>query len=511
METDHTGIDTSERHKYSEPKHLGNLNFDNTYSRLPEIFFQEIAPKPVSDPKLVRLNTNLAKELGMDPSTVETRDLDILAGNAAPLESKQIAMVYAGHQFGNWVPRLGDGRAVLLGEVIDTSGARRDIQLKGSGPTLFSRMGDGRASVGPVIREYLVSEGMAALQIPTTRSLAIVTTGELIARERMEPGAILTRVASSHIRVGTFQYFYGQRDDEAIRLLADYSINRHYPNAGENPNPYVEFLRSVVEKTAELISSWMLVGFIHGVMNTDNSSIAGETIDYGPCAFMDAFDANKVFSSIDTGGRYAYNQQPAIGLWNLSRFAETLLGIIDSDKEQATAKAREVLETYWQTFEEHFHFGLCQKIGLEHNEENLSLAFQLLDFMSETKADFTNTFRNLPKLITAPEAFNAETDNKLKLSDKFSDWSAKWTAKIAGEVKSVDEALGNMNKINPLFIPRNHQIQRVIDFAIEAEDYEPLEQIFSAVTNPFGENPQLKHLSEPPKPEEEIKQTFCGT
>jgi Uncharacterized conserved protein len=255
----------------------------------------------------------------------------------------------------------------------------------------------------------------------------------------------------------------------------------------------------------------MLVGFIHGVMNTDNSSIAGETIDYGPCAFMDAFDANKVFSSIDTGGRYAYNQQPAIGLWNLSRFAETLLGIIDSDKEQATAKAREVLETYWQTFEEHFHFGLCQKIGLEHNEENLSLAFQLLDFMSETKADFTNTFRNLPKLITAPKAFNAETDNKLKLSDKFSDWSAKWTAKIAGEVKSVDEALGNMNKINPLFIPRNHQIQRVIDFAIEAEDYEPLEQIFSAVTNPFGENPQLKHLSEPPKPEEEIKQTFCGT
>ncbi|MEC7806223.1 MAG: protein adenylyltransferase SelO family protein, partial [Pseudomonadota bacterium] len=271
METNYTGIKTLETSTDSGPKHLGNLRLDNTYSRLPEIFFQEIAPKPVSDPKLIKLNRSLAKELGMDPSTVEARDLDILAGNAAPQESKQIAMVYAGHQFGNWVPRLGDGRAVLIGEVIDESGARRDIQLKGSGPTLFSRMGDGRASVGPVIREYLVSEGMAALQIPTTRSLAMVTTGELIARERMEPGAILTRVASSHIRVGTFQYFYGQKDDAAIRLLADYAINRHYPNAGENSNPYVELLRSVVERTAELISSWMLVGFIHGVMNTDNS------------------------------------------------------------------------------------------------------------------------------------------------------------------------------------------------------------------------------------------------
>jgi uncharacterized protein YdiU (UPF0061 family) len=511
METNYTGIKTLETSTDSGPKHLGNLRLDNTYSRLPEIFFQEIAPKPVSDPKLIKLNRSLAKELGMDPSTVEARDLDILAGNAAPQESKQIAMVYAGHQFGNWVPRLGDGRAVLIGEVIDESGARRDIQLKGSGPTLFSRMGDGRASVGPVIREYLVSEGMAALQIPTTRSLAMVTTGELIARERMEPGAILTRVASSHIRVGTFQYFYGQKDDAAIRLLADYAINRHYPNAGENSNPYVELLRSVVERTAELISSWMLVGFIHGVMNTDNSSIAGETIDYGPCAFMDDFDPSKVFSSIDTVGRYAYNQQPAIGLWNLSRFAETLLCTIDPDKEKATAKARKVLETYWQRFEKHFHTGLCQKIGLEHNEANLSLAFQLLDFMSETKADFTNTFRNLPKLITTPEAFNAETDNKLELSDKFSDWSARWEAKITEEAKPLDETLGDMNKINPLFIPRNHQIQRVIDFAIEAEDYEPLEQMLSAVTNPFGENPRLKHLSEPPKPEEEIKQTFCGT
>ena len=509
--TNHTGIGTIGRKNNSQSKHLGNLNFDNTYSRLPETFFQAIAPKPVSNPRLIRLNKGLAKELGMDPCIVEERDLDIFAGNAAPSESQQIAMVYAGHQFGNWVPRLGDGRAVLIGEVLDEKGKRRDIQLKGSGPTMFSRMGDGRATVGPVIREYLVSEGMAALRIPTTRSLAIVTTGELVARERMEPGAVLTRVASSHIRVGTFQYFYGQKDEDAIRQLADYAINRHYPEALKDSNPYLGFLRCVVERTAELISSWMLVGFIHGVMNTDNSSIAGETIDYGPCAFMDEFHANKVFSSIDTLGRYAYNQQPSIGLWNLSRFAETLLCIIDHNKEQSTAKARGILETYWPTFEKNFHSGLCQKIGVEHNEENLSLVFRLLDHMSETRADFTNTFRNLPKLITAPDIFNGETEEKLRSHRAFLDWSIEWKTKITEQKESLDTTFRNMNKINPLFIPRNHQIQRVIDFAIDAEDYQPLEEMLTAITDPFTENPKLMHLAKQPKPDEEIKQTFCGT
>ena len=509
--TNHTSIGTIERKTSGQPRHLGNLNFDNTYSRLPKSFFQTIAPKPVSDPKLIRLNKSLAKELGMDPSIVEQQNLDIFAGNATPLKSKQIAMAYAGHQFGNWVPRLGDGRAVLIGEVLDENGRRRDIQLKGSGPTLFSRMGDGRATIGPVIREYIVSEGMAALNIPTTRSLAIVTTGELVARERMEPGAILTRVASSHIRVGTFQYFYGQQDDDAIRKLADYTINRHYPSAAKDSNPYVGFLRSVVNRTAELISSWMLVGFIHGVMNTDNSSISGETIDYGPCAFMDGFYPNKVFSSIDTLGRYAYDQQPAVGLWNLSRFAETLLCIINSNKEKATVEARAVLETYWPTFEKHFHIGLCQKIGLDHNEENLSLAFRLLDCMSETRADFTNTFRNLPKLFTAPDIFDLETEEKLKFHKEFAEWSNEWKTKIAEQTASLDATWGNMYEINPLFIPRNHQIQRVIDFAIDADDYQPLDQMLTAITDPFTENAELKHLAKQPKPEEEIKQTFCGT
>ena len=509
--TNHTGIGTIERKNSGQPKHLKNLNFDNSYSRLPRSFFQVIAPKPVSDPRLIRLNNGLAKELGMDPCIVEERDLDIFAGNAAPSKSKQIAMVYAGHQFGNWVPRLGDGRAVLIGEVLDENGKRRDIQLKGSGPTLFSRMGDGRATVGPVIREYLVSEGMAALRIPTTRSLAMVTTGELVARERMEPGAVLTRVASSHIRVGTFQYFYGQKDEDAIRQLADYAINRHYPKAVKDSNPYLGFLRGVVDRTAELISSWMLVGFIHGVMNTDNSSISGETIDYGPCAFMDDFYTNKVFSSIDTLGRYAYDQQPSIGLWNLSRFAETLLCIIDDNKEKATAKARGILETYWPTFEKHFHSGLCQKIGLEHNEENLALVFRLLDLMSEKRTDFTNTFRNLPKLITAPDIFDAETEEKFRCHKAFSDWSIEWKTKITEQNGSLDTTFRNMNKVNPLFIPRNHQVQRVIDFAIDEEDYQPLEEMLTAITDPFKENPKLMHLAKQPKPEEEIKQTFCGT
>tara|TARA_Y100000588_G_scaffold320311_1_gene350817 strand:+ start:3714 stop:5255 length:1542 start_codon:yes stop_codon:yes gene_type:complete len=492
-------------------RRLQTLNFDNTYSRLPNIFYQHLAPKPVSAPKLIKLNRALAEQLGLDPDTVEQLDADILAGNRVPEKSIPIAMVYAGHQFGNWVPRLGDGRAILLGEVMDTLGVRRDLQLKGSGPTLYSRMGDGRASLGPVMREYIVSEGMAGLGIPTTRSLAISMTGDMVARETMEPGAILTRVASSHLRIGTFQYFYGQKDIDSIRLLADYAIERHYPEARKAADPYLELLGSVTSNTAELISSWMLVGFIHGVMNTDNMSIAGETIDYGPCAFMDFFNPAKVFSSIDTGGRYAYNQQPTIGLWNLSRFAETLLAIIGSDRQNAIEQARRILDTYWNSFENHFNKGLCCKIGLPQTPETLELAFELLDCMSEEKSDFTLTFRHLPNLFK--NVLDGETlgCNYLPQSEHFKNWSQRWLKIIKKETKTLSKAITLMNSVNPLFIPRNHQIQKAIDFATSLENFEPMEKLISAVNSPFIANSELNSLALPPEPNEEIKQTFCGT
>ena len=494
-----------------ELSHLGTVNFENTYSKLPKLFYQRINPKPVSAPKLIKLNHPLALQLGLDPLTVEQLDTNFLAGNEIPKQSTPIAMVYAGHQFGNWVPRLGDGRAVLLGELIDQSGIRRDLQLKGSGPTLFSRMGDGRASLGPVIREYVVSEGMAALGIPTTRALAISTTGDMLVRETMEPGAILTRIASSHLRIGTFQYFYGQQDTKSLRLLADYAINRHYPNAGATANPYLELLDNVTKKTAEVISSWMLVGFIHGVMNTDNTSIAGETIDYGPCAFLDFFNPSKVYSSIDTMGRYAYNQQPAIGLWNLTRFAETILGIIGPDKEAAKNDAQSILEKYWGTFENHFHRGLCKKIGLPFKEENLKLAFELLDCMTEENGDFTITFRTLTKLLTSPDSGQNHLDEYLPDGDHFKNWAKRWLTKINLHTTSLDKAAHNMNKINPLFIPRNHQIQRAINFAVDVEDYQPMETLIDAISNPFEDNASLDYLTFPPQPSEEIKRTFCGT
>src|SRR5580692_9850287 len=370
------------------------LGFDNTYARLPERFYARVSPTPVATPRLVKLNLELARSLGLDPHALASEQgVQILAGNRVAEGSEPLALAYAGHQFGHFVPQLGDGRAILLGEVIDADGVRRDIQLKGSGPTPFSRRGDGRAALGPVLREYIVSEAMAALGIPTTRSLAAVITGESVVRERLLPGAVLTRVAASHIRVGTFQYFAARGDTEGVRRLADHVIGRHYPQLADVDRPYHALLEAVIGRQAELVARWLLVGFIHGVMNTDNTSISGETIDYGPCAFMDAYDPATVFSSIDEMGRYAYGNQPRIALWNLTRFAECLLPLFSDDQEKAIAEAQEALGNFAEKFDGAYQAGLREKLGLfTAREDDPELANDLLKVIAENAADFTLTF-----------------------------------------------------------------------------------------------------------------------
>src|SRR5246127_2637036 len=401
--------------------------FDNSYARLPDRFFSRLRPTPVAAPRLVRLNKKLAWHLELDPGKLAAPEgVEILAGNRVPKRGEPLAMAYAGHQFGTFVPQLGDGRAILLGEVIDADGVRRDIQLKGSGPTPFSRRGDGRAALGPVLREYIVSEAMAALGIPTTRSLAAVVTGENVVRETMLPGAVLTRVASSHIRVGTFQYFAARQDTDALRRLADHVINRHCPDLAGADRPYHALLSGVVARQAELVARWLHIGFIHGVMNTDNTSISGETIDYGPCAFMDHYDPGQVFSSIDEGGRYAYANQPRIALWNLTRLAECLLPLMADDQDKAIAEAQDILGSFPETFAAAYQAGLRKKIGLfTARDGDEALVQDLLDAMAQGKADFTLHFRRL-----GDAALDADNDGKVAalFSDpaSFDEWAARW-------------------------------------------------------------------------------------
>ena len=385
--------------------------FQNTYSTLPDGFFARVVPTPVASPKLIKLNRPLAIRLGLDPDRLESPEgAEILAGKRIPDGAEPIAMAYAGHQFGHFVPQLGDGRAILLGEVVDADGIRRDIQLKGSGPTPFSRRGDGRAALGPVLREYIVSEAMAALGIPTTRSLAAVVTGESVLRETALPGAVLTRVASSHIRVGTFQYFAARGNTEGVRQLADHVIARHYPEAANAERPYHALLQGVIARQAELVARWLLVGFIHGVMNTDNTSISGETIDYGPCAFMDSYDPAAVFSSIDEQGRYAYANQPRIALWNLTRLAECLLPLFSDDKDKAIEQAQFILGEFAGRFTTAYQAGLRQKTGLlTARDDDEALVQDLLDAMAKNQADFTLTFRGLNEA-----ALDADGDQKVR-------------------------------------------------------------------------------------------------
>jgi uncharacterized protein YdiU (UPF0061 family) len=482
------------------------LPFDNSYVRLPERFYARLAPTPVAKPQLVKLNTALAAELGLDAGLLASpQGVQMLAGNLLAAGSQPIALAYAGHQFGNFVPQLGDGRAILLGEVVDTAGRRRDIQLKGSGPTPFSRRGDGRAALGPVLREYIVSEAMARLGIPTTRTLAAVTTGEEVLRETALPGAVLTRVASSHVRVGTFQFFAARGDVEAVRLLADHVIARHYPDA-EGDDRYRQLFDRVIARQAELVARWMLVGFIHGVMNTDNCSIAGETIDYGPCAFMDSYDPKTVFSSIDHGGRYAYANQPRIAHWNLARFGETLLPLLADDGERALAIANEVLATFQPRFGDALLGGLRRKLGLFTEQEgDAALAQDLLNAMTEGEADFTLVFRRLD-----PQS-DAEVRPLFSKLEAFDAWLGRWRERIAREPQDAETRRAAMRAVNPAYIPRNHRVEAALAAAIEREDFGPFEELLQVLDKPFDERAQFATYAEPPQPAERVCQTFCGT
>lgn len=484
--------------------------FDNSYARLPARFYARLDPVPVAEPGLVRVNRRVAELLGLDAEALASpQGVAILAGNRVPEGAEPLAQAYAGHQFGHFVPQLGDGRAILLGEVVGRDGVRRDIQLKGSGPTPFSRHADGRAALGPVLREYIVSEAMAALGIPTTLSLAAVTTGETVRRETALPGAVLTRVAASHLRVGTFQYFAARSDVEAVKILADYAIARHYPEVAQAPNPYAAFLGAVMERQAKLVAQWMLVGFIHGVMNTDNCSIAGETIDYGPCAFMDTYHPRTVFSSIDQLGRYAYGNQPRIVQWNLARLAECLLPLLTEDPDKAVEAAQEVLSGFGPQFEAAWTAGLRAKLGLmTAREGDASLAQELLRAMMENEADYTLTFRRLSEA-------EAGDDEALRLLFKDSaaldEWLPRWRARLAEEGVSPEARQAAMRAVNPAYIPRNHMVEQAIGAAVELRDLKPFEELLEVLERPFEEQPGRARYAAPPQPEERVLQTFCGT
>jgi uncharacterized protein YdiU (UPF0061 family) len=486
--------------------------FQNTYAALPANFFARVAPTPVAAPRLIKLNRPLAVQLGLDPALLDSAEgAEILSGKTVPTGAEPIAMAYAGHQFGHFVPQLGDGRAILLGEVIDKDGVRRDIQLKGSGPTPFSRRGDGRAALGPVLREYIVSEAMFALGIPTTRSLAAVITGERVMRETALPGAVLTRVASSHIRVGTFQYFAARGDTEAVRQLADHVIARHYPEVAGAEKPYHALLEAVIGRQAELVARWLHIGFIHGVMNTDNTSISGETIDYGPCAFMDAYDPATVFSSIDEMGRYAYANQPRIALWNLTRLAECLLPLFGEAQDKAIEQAQVILGLFPEKFSAAYQAGLRQKIGLfTGRDDDDALVQDLLNAMTDGKADFTLAFRRLSE-AAADQAADADVRTLFAEPAAYDEWAARWRQRTSEEPQTHAERRSAMRAINPAFIPRNHRIEAVIAAAVTADDYAPFEELLTVLAKPYEDQPEFTTYADPPEPHQRVLRTFCGT
>jgi uncharacterized protein YdiU (UPF0061 family) len=491
---------------------MPGFTFDNSYLHLPERFYQKQDPTPVRAPQLVRVNAGLAETLGLDPAFLASPEgVEVLAGNQVPPGAAFVALAYAGHQFGQFVPQLGDGRAILLGEVVGRDGRRRDLQLKGSGPTRFSRRGDGRAALGPVLREYIVSEAMAALGVPTTRALAAVTTGEMVQRETPLPGAVLTRVAASHIRVGTFQYFAARGDVEALRLLADHAIARHYPQAAEATQPYHALLEAVVAAQAGLVAQWLLVGFIHGVMNTDNTAISGETIDYGPCAFMDAYDPSTVFSSIDYYGRYAYANQPPIAQWNLARLAEAMLPLLDEDEEAAVTSARQALASFAPRFEETWLQGMRRKLGLQTAQDgDAALVQDLLDRMAANKADFTLTFRGLCGAAVDPRG-DAAVGTLFAEPVAYEAWALRWRQRLEAEAVPPEARGAAMRAANPLYIPRNHQVEAALSAAVTRSDFAPFETLLDVLSRPYKERQGLEPFTLPPEPSERVQQTFCGT
>jgi uncharacterized protein YdiU (UPF0061 family) len=484
------------------------FSFDDSYVRELEGLYEPWQPARWPAPRLLMLNEDLAAELGVDTEALRAPDgVAALAGNVMPEGASPVAQAYAGHQFGGYSPRLGDGRAVLLGEVLDVHGRRRDVHLKGSGRTPFARGGDGRAAVGPMLREYAIGEAMHALGIPTSRAFAVVATGDLVARETMLPGAVLTRVAASHIRVGTFEYA-AHRDTALVQRLADYAIARHHPHAVDAENPYLRFLESVVDAQASLVARWMLVGFVHGVMNTDNMAISGETIDYGPCAFMDAYDPATVFSSIDHGGRYAYGNQPRIALWNLARLAETLLPLFDVESEPAVAAATEVLESFPDRYREHRAHGMAAKLGLtDVRGQDGSLSDDLLALVHAQGVDYTSCFRALSSALRG-EATRARS--LFADPSAFDVWSERWLARLSSQASDRRAIADAMDRVNPVYIPRNHLVENALT-AATAGDLALFRDLLDVIVEPFEERPGLDEYAAPAPPSFGAYRTFCGT
>ncbi len=489
--------------------------FDNSYLQLPDRFYSKLEPTPVSRPGPIRVNRALARNLGIDVDWLTGKEgTEVLAGNRLPAGADPIATVYAGHQFGGWVPQLGDGRAILLGEVIGRDNIRYDIQLKGSGPTPYSRGGDGRAPLGPVLREYIVSEAMAAQGIPTTRSLAAVTTGEQVFRPGVAcgplPGAVLTRVAQSHIRIGTFQFFLARQDVDALRLLVDYVTARHYPAAAEADNKARALYESVIAAQASLVAQWQLLGFIHGVMNTDNMLLSGETIDYGPCAFMDTYHPDTVFSSIDHQGRYAYGNQPGIAHWNLACLAQALLPVLGAEQEQAAALAQESLEAFPLLFEQAYQTGMARKLGLSAIEPgDEKLAGELLDLMAQEQIDFTLAFRRLSDLAQAGSG--SAVADLFEFPAAFEPWLERWRQRTESDPQSQQERQAGMYQANPAFIPRNHLVEAAIDSAVSEGDFSVFNRLVDLLEKPHEYQSDLAAFAKPPRPEEVVSKTFCGT
>jgi len=484
------------------------MKFDNSFARLPERFYVRQLPVPVADPKLVRVNHSLANFLGIDPAWLESEaGVQMIAGNQVPDGADPIATVYAGHQFGSWNPRLGDGRAILLGEVIGEDGERYDIQLKGSGLTPFSRGGDGRAPLGPILREYIVSEAMAALGISTSRTLAAVTTGEFVYREQKLDGGVLARVARSHIRIGTLQFFASVNDMDGLKLLVDHVIARHYPDHVESDCPALSLLEQVIRSQASLVARWQGVGFIHGVMNTDNMLLSGETIDYGPCAFMDSYDSAAVYSSIDHGGRYSYRNQPTIAHWNLACLAQTLMPLFASDEDSASEIAQQALDTFPDLFMQEYITTLRAKLGLvTSQQEDESLAQDFLDLLESNRCDFTLAFRRLSELAGDAAIIQPLFD----FPESFTTWLARWRERCAQEPISDTERHDQMMGINPALIPRNHLVEAAISEAYD-NDFSLFHQLTDRLSRPFEYIPEDEHLATPPSPDQIVQQTFCGT
>ncbi len=484
------------------------LQFDNSFARLPEQFYVRQAPVPVSSPELIRVNRPLAQTLGIDPDWLESDEgVKVIAGNLVPEGAEPIATVYAGHQFGSWNPRLGDGRAILLGEVIGTDDERYDIQLKGSGITPFSRNGDGRAPLGPILREYIVSEAMAALGIPTSRTLAAVTSGDSVYREQKLAGGVLVRVAQSHIRIGTLQYFASIEDIDALRLLVEHVIARHFPDAAAADNPVLAMYEQAMARQARLVARWQAVGFIHGVMNTDNMLLSGETIDYGPCAFMDGYDSAAVYSSIDHGGRYAYRNQPAIAHWNLACLGNALVPLLADDSERATELAQTALDGFPPLLIEAYFDAFRAKLGLTTAEdEDEALISDFLALLEGGQHDFTLAFRRLGELPTGESAIEALFD----FPQSFDDWRARWKARCAREAVDDADRLQQMMAVNPAFIPRNHLVEAAIE-AGYAGDFAPFHRLNERLENPFVYADDDRDLALPPRPDQVVRQTFCGT